>query len=46
MYTHYKIIIKNVLVCVYLKIAFGGEGLLADGASKGLVTSMRSHMDL
>lgn len=33
----------NVL---YLKIAFGGERLLADGASERFVASVGSHMDL
>lgn len=33
----------NVL---YLKIAFGGERLLTDGASERFVASVGSHMDL
>lgn len=31
---------------VYLEIALGGEGLLADGASERFVARVSSHMDL
>jgi len=31
---------------LYLKIALGGERLLADGASERFVASVCSHMDL
>jgi len=31
---------------LYLEVAFGGERLLADGASEWFVTSVSSHMDL
>lgn len=31
---------------LYLEVAFGGEGLLADGATERFVASVSSHMDL
>lgn len=30
----------------YLQVALGGEGLLTDGASEGLVAGVRPHVDL
>jgi len=37
---------SNYRGILYLKIAFGGERLLADGASERFVASVGSHMDL